>query len=246
MRGRSGFAVLLAALAGLLGAAAAGAALINPVSQTRTIFAEANGYDGSNWIRDSQTDGAPDFGLFDSAVTAQVDIPGGTVIASATQLSAIGSASVSARGSAVAHFGPDFSFSVTTAHSDFELTFDVLQPLTFVLTGYVVVSSPFLLPTQGEAGVTLRGGPGNQMIVQFGIADFGHQFGYGEGELLPGQYTLTANSRIFNDWIVDGYGSDPLSASYEFDLSVVPEPATGLLLAGGLLALAIRRRRRSA
>jgi hypothetical protein len=127
--------------------------------------------------------------------------------------------------------------ALNDATSYFELTFDVLQAVAFTLDGFGLAreSDPGPVVT---TGVTLTGGPGNQTIVQEYVSSDGDLFVFEQGVLLPGQYTLIARSEI------QGFGI----AGYAFsniELSMVPEPATGLLLAGGLLALAIRRRRRS-
>lgn len=130
-----------------------------------------------------------------------------------------------------------FASGLATSH--FELTFDVGQPLEFTLYGGVNVYSPDI-PLYGLSEVTLSGGPGNQTIAHYFSYDGLYDF-YQEGALLPGRYTLIAGSRHNQDG-----GSAAISASYGLGLDVVlvPEPSTALLLAGGLLALAARRRSR--
>lgn len=95
-------------------------------------------------------------------------------------------------------------------------------------------------------------GPGSTILGSFntrdsGIADGGALFataGFGiAGPLEAGTYTIDLR----------GFGSNFGLSSYAFNLTVdpatqhnVPEPATGLLVAGSLLALAASRRRRPA
>jgi hypothetical protein len=238
LRGRVAIAVVGACLAGLVGAEAADAALINPVSQTRTISASAQNCDSVDCFTDSQSDSATDFGPFDSTATAQVDVSG-VVSASAQQQSSIGPSVVLVYGSADSPgFIPSSNPRDSSASSHFELTFDVLQPLTYTLYafGYVRESDP---GPSGSSHFRLAGGPGNETIVDVGtISDSGFGPFPEQGALLPGRYTLLAESQVWTP-------SPSISASYSVEFTVVPEPSTGLLLAGGLLALAARRQRRT-
>jgi hypothetical protein len=232
--GRIAFAAI-AWFAGLIGSAEAGAALINPVSQIRTVSASVES-PGPDPVSDSDSDSAANFGTFHSSVTAQVDLPGGSISNRATQSSSIGSEHVSASGQVAttsSYFPPGSSGG---AVSTFQLTFEVLQPVEFELTWYLegVDINPCLCAL---AEASLRGGPGDQTIFAwFEVDDFFSDTEY--GVLAPGQYTLLARAQLSHD--------APVSASYQIDLGVVlvPEPSTALLLAGGLLALALRRRPR--
>jgi hypothetical protein len=222
-------------LAGLLGSAAAGAALIDPLSQTRTISASVSiPVEG---LTDSDSDSAGDFGTFDSSVAAQLDHSGGSISTSARQRSGIGPDSVGGSGEGATNLLMYAPGSYGSAGSGFALTFRVLQPLEFALSTVVSVNS-INPPLTGFSSVTLRGGPGNQVLASSFSAD-GIYVDTFTGVLPPGEYTLSAGSNV------ETFGADALSASYQFgfDVVLVPEPAAGLLLAGGLLALALRRRR---
>lgn len=233
-RARVGPAAVGMYLACLLGVGAADAALINPVSQTRTISAYAIDCDlGGSCPSDSQSDSAPDFGPFTSSVTAQVDV-NGLFSASASQGSSIGSDTVSAGVSSNADLIGFPTYGYRSADSRFELTFDVLQAVSFTLDGYGEVHETDPGPV-AFARVALTGGPGNQTIVDVSATDGPFAVFPNEGLLLPGRYTLIAEAQISTDF--------PGSSAYaDFELTVVPEPCTGLLLAAGLLALAARRR----
>jgi hypothetical protein len=224
-------------LASLLGTPSAEADLIVPVSQTRTVSAFAFDCDpGGNCSTDSQSESAPDFGMFASSVTAQVDV-NGLLSASAQQLSSLGSDAVSAVVRSDADPIQFATFGSRQATSRFEFTFDVLQALPFTLYGYGEVRESDPGPV-AFARLALTGGPGNQTIVDVYALDEG---GFGlfpnEGVLVPGRYTLIAEAQFRTDF-------PGVSAYADFEFGVVPEPSTGLLLAGGLLALAARRRSR--
>lgn len=219
----------------VIGPAYAGAALIDPVSQTRTISAYVLGSAPPDFPSDSDSDSASDFGVFDSSVSAQVDLAAGSVAASAHQQSWIASAQVNAMGGAVADALLNAPGSFAQGGSHFELTFDVAQPLEFVLWGYLNVLEISSVPG-GSTRLTLSGGPGDETLVQLFTADFLYDFNE-EGVLEPGRYTLLVDTSLS---IGD---SASVSGDYQVELGVVlvPEPATGWLLGGGLLLLGARR-----
>lgn len=237
--------VLVAAL--VLGAfvpLGAAAALIVPVSQTRSVSAFAQ-IDASGGLPDSSSYSAGDFAPWNQTAGATSYHPAGPgwyVGNSVRQTSTIGEDRLVAHvagsfGGAGGVFGP-YGGTVDT-QSIYDITFDVLEPVTYQL-GNGLVETAFGL---GSHVVTLRNESG-QVLAQ-PSADYyvvgsdsptNSFLSKASGALEPGRYRLTAH------W--DGgfaFDAGSWNAGMAMRFTAVPEPGTASLLALGLVALAARR-----
>jgi hypothetical protein len=231
-----------AALALVLGSPlAAFAAMIVPVSQTRSVTASAQVSGGP---LSSSSFSASDFGLFDQTASAESVHPSGPgwrVGTSVSQLSTIGADRLTAH--LEIGYGAPFGTPVGSAltQSLFDVTFDLLESANYQL-GNGKDPNSF---GSGSHVVTLRNESG-QVIAQPGA---GHYFPHGSDDLLawtsvasgvlaPGRYRLTA------EWN-QGVPADPDSwdAAVVMLFTPIPEPGSALLVALGLGALAARRAR---
>jgi hypothetical protein len=217
------------------------AALINPISQSRSVSAQARVVifpTGASDF-DSASDAAPDFGPFQSQVTANAAIGGTTASASASQSSVIGSDRISGSGSTDANSGAAVDIGEGEGVSSVSIRFEVPEDVVFQLE--VVLFFQFMIPgnQRTDAWFELRGGPDDQIIASWrSVPDsffFSDIIG---GVLLAGEYDLQANAAAFAE------AGDTAHGQFYFDLVVVPEPSTGLLLASGLLVLGALRRSR--
>lgn len=210
------------------------AALINPVSQQRTVSASAGSPDGN----DSNSDSAPDFGVFDTSVSAHVSGPNGDIDATASQLSVILGDRVTGEGAVTG--GSNSPFPGGEGHSSFSLTFDLFQSVDYQINFFLRSFSS--IGDSGEAigFLELSGGPANETILRFDVNGQEPQIESGpvNGVLAAGRYNLQARTDLYPM----GFSSD--FGTFDFDFAVVPEPSTTVLLGFGLTTLAARRRRR--
>lgn len=237
---RSNLFRALAVAAALSCPLAAGAALIVPVSQTRTVSASAQ-ITGGPLVSSSFS--ASDFGVFDQAAGATSVHPAGPgwyVSTGVGQTSTIGDDFLSAH--LEIGFGWPFGAPGGTAQTQsiFDVTFDLLEPANFQL-GNGKDPNSF---GSGTHAVTLRNELGQVIAQPFaghyfphGSDDLTAWFSVASGVLAPGRYRLTA------EWN-QGFPADPgtWDAAAVLLLTPIPEPGTALLLALGLGALAASAR----
>jgi hypothetical protein len=185
---------------------------------------------------DHALDSASDYGLFDSAVS--VSLGTGWLWASASQLSEILGATVTASGSADSG-GVDL-WAGATGVSSFSLTFDLIAQQEFSIAGSLsadgLASNAGILFT-GPAGTILD----ESVSPKFWWDPPMHAVFSISGTLDPGRYTLSAWS------ITDAHSSEMPTASFSFE-GVIPEPSTVVLLAlgmGYLIAANKGRKKRS-
>ena len=198
----------------------ASAAVITPVSQSRSTYA----YVG--WgSPPSASQSAPGFAVFDSTLSlfaydnAQVGHS-----AYATQHSEIDDSSIVANGSA--------SITRGSANSQFSVTFTLAQPYPFSLNGSVNGLGGF------PAGVvTLSGPSGSVYSTPSGYSSYGFSQ---TGTLNAGQYVISA---IANPSVSP---SDFQAWSLNLQLTTVPEPSTVALVGSALLPLLLFLRIRRA
>jgi hypothetical protein len=237
-------AVRYAALAALLATSCASAAII-PLSQFRTVSAAgsvqspegAGAYDG-----DSAS--APDFSLFDDAAGFAVSYAdpvyylGGNANGIAKQRSSISPSGISAYMMADASAGAyDYEFYQTSASgtstSIFQVTFRVTETRTFRFA-----ASGFVFDT-AEAYVGLS--QGTTILAE--------NWGYPSDDLYlnltPGIYVLDSTVTAYASAYPEEFraGLSELTFSLEELAAPVPEPATALPVAAGILLLAMRLRR---
>lgn len=216
------------------------------VSQARSLAASASSAIAGSTDSDSDTASAPDFGLFDESIApdalVQLAASGQTASATGTasQVSSLGSNSVTSSGSARAQLGltPGTNGSAeASASSVFEFVFDIAATSDFALTG--------TLDTQA----LLAGGADLPTIVNdllfenlttattlFQALSDDEAFAV-SGLLLPGTYRLTASASVNGtqtSTFTSGRSVDAKS-TYAFTLDVVtvavPEPGSlGLAL----------------
>lgn len=196
------------------------AALIDPVSQTRTVTAATTHPFGTP---SSSSMSAPDFGPFDGYASARSG-SGDYAEASVRQISTIGTDHIDLSVNGLTLFG---TFGGTaTASSLFDVTFDLL------------VESDYELFHQGTQ---------NQFVSANGtLSDSGGVIAtlyantYFSGTLSPGRYRLqlsAAGSGAFD------YFDGSIYQNMNLAFTAVPEPATAWLVASGLLVLAATRKR---
>lgn len=198
--------------------------------QTDIYWGDPDLYTGEDHALDS----ASDYGLFDSTVSVSTPLPP-RPWASASQLSEIVGATVSANGSAQS--GGVQVWAGAIGISSFSLTFELTAAQEFYIAGSLSADG-----RSSTAGIRLTGPPGTildewvhpdfswdpPMYAEFSIS----------GVLDPGQYTLVALSTV-DDYVS---GRNP-TASFSF-VGEIPEPSTMALLALGMGYLIARSRGR--
>jgi len=244
MRTRISLAALVVSLCPL----AAAAALIVPVSQTRTVSAFAQ-ISAPGGLPSSSSYSAGDFGPWSQTAGATSYHPAGPgwyVGNSVRQTSTIGEDRLSAFvtgsfGGAGGVYGP-YGGTVDT-QSLYDITFDVLEPVTYQLWNGIVQNSQF--GGFGSHVVTLRNESGQVIAQPFAVdilppgSNDASAWMYAPSSVLsPGRYRVTAQ------WD-GGYAADPGSwdAGMAMRFTAIPEPGTALLVALGLVALVARRSR---
>lgn len=180
------------------------------VSQVRTVNAD----DG---FGDSRSDFAADFGPFDGE--AQVS---GYVTAVAQMTSQLSSDAVSC--SSIARLVG--SASPATAAARFEVTFDLPQPTDFQITGQGTASG------FGDGAIgwrfSLVDGDG---LTLYGVQSPAHWGAFNHaGSLAPGRYTV----KLRSSGSCGGFEFYDGQAQAQFNMTLVPEPATLVLLAAAL------------
>jgi hypothetical protein len=232
----------------VLAPSAHGALLYTTVD--RSVSATVDDFAGPS---DSVSESSADTAAFDESVGAT----GGTNRADATQLSSLGAHTITGAGSMFAR--ADSGFSTSRGESrlsvDFTLTLDAL----FELSGEVVGSiRPPGFRTQdngrGEAGLTLATSAGDVLFTVFEPEGIPFDTGFAEsGFLAAGDYTLTAfatGSGSYSTLSPFSSGRGEATARFAFEFVTeeapagVPGPAVAGLLAGPVLAIGLRRRRR--
>lgn len=198
------------------------AALIVPVSQTRSVTAEASHPFGTP-SSDSET--AADFGPFDGHASASSAYFSDFVLADAQQTSTIGADRIDLSVDGYAAFG--LYGGTATATSSFDVTFDLLVESEYNLF-YQSINN-FFVTTSGalsdSEGVLVQLFPNT---AQTGI-------------LAPGRYRLEAFATAHQaPDTVEGRMYQQLTLEF----TPIPEPSTALLLAAGLVVLAVTRERR--
>jgi hypothetical protein len=222
--------------------------LIVPLSQTRSIFAEAQVTDFSTGATDldSNSLSASDFGLFDATVSATASVPIVEATGSASQTSRFttgsigpGSEGISGVGSASAASNPLGGIFEDRGQGEslVDVSFSVTQHVTYQLIANLMTREQGPAGLQNVGSFTLRGGPSDEIIVDLFVIADGDAFRILSGSLQPGTYSLRA--RAFAD---SGFGIGTFT-NFDFEFNVIPEPSTAVLLALGLVGLAAGRRR---
>jgi hypothetical protein len=222
---------------------AAGAAMIVPVSQTRSVSASAQ-VTGGPLVSSSFS--ASDFAVFDQSAGAYSQHPAGPawyVSNGVGQESTIGEDRLTAHLEASFGWGTPGPGGTASTQSLFDVSFDLLESANYQL-GNGMVNRFGIFPSATHT-VTLRNESG-QVIAQPGA---GYYFPTGSDDLLAwtsvvsgilpaGRYRLTAQ------WN-NGFAPDPdiWNAAAVLLFTPIPEPGSALLVALGLGALAARRHR---
>lgn len=220
--------VTLRNIAGLavfaLTCAVATAQPFNYLTQTRLVATFAQGEDGGYEEDDAS---APNFGPFNVTLTMIAD----STTSVASQNSTLGPSSISASGHVQATLGVLEDPAGAFAESSLNVKFQLMSPQLVNLTGQIFHSGPadpvrFSLVGQ-NTGTVLNSGPISNSTFPLGFA----------GMLPADTYTIMASSSY------EFYELPSAHVGYAFELSVVPEPASALLLAAGAFVVGRRRRR---
>jgi hypothetical protein len=187
---------------------------------------------GEEVVSDSDSEAAPGFGAFSSDIDALITAE---VIALAAQESDISSMGMSGSGEASAEAPGSSGVPLGDAGSTFFAEFTVPATIDFVLTGSLLVSRD--ASASGLADISLDGPGGN--IFSDSLSDDGLSPFAAGGTLDPGTYTLSLGA-----FATVTESGDTSSASWDFELTFVPEPSG--LAALGLVGLMLRGLRRSA
>lgn len=208
---------------------------IAPVSQDRSILAEAEFTSSEYSDFDTHNDQANDFGAFNSSVSASVRVfdpnSGPEISGSAYQNSQILGGSIFGEGGASAQ--SEFGTGNGTSHgaSSMMVEFSLASAATYDLSGSLDATSQST--GSAEASFELIGPGGTVYSLS---TTSGSQPLSSSGALLAGSYTLTVSST--SDI---AFAEDTASSSYNFLLTIVPEPAMGSLALVGLLWMRARR-----
>ena len=213
---------------------------INLLGQIREVDVFALVSDGSGSDLQDDSDAAPDFGLFDAAVSVDASVPLAQGHAQASQtsdilpLSVLVSDSVGVSGSR--EVGGLLERVIATSVAG--ITFELDKPVPYeVSADFSIIDPSNSDGADGtSAGVRLTGPSG---VVFLQIVDFGVTSFFVSGVLEPGQYN-------FRSFSIADLGEDSSEFSDEAGVSIgatliIPEPST-LGLLGIAVLLASRRR----
>ena len=171
--------------------------------------------------------------IYPSSAFAPFNESWGAFEAGSQQFSTVGSMSLQASG--YAYEGIDAPNYGATASSYFNIAFDINELTEVTLTGLLQTeafggsSSNLILTLMGAGTIFEFQSNGEPSDYNLTVA--------WDGQLVAGSYVLSALASPGYPGVSEGYDG----ASFSFDLTVVPEPGTGLLLALGLLGLPRRR-----
>jgi hypothetical protein len=124
--------------------------------------------------------------------------------------------------------------------SSFQLVFDVSQTVAYDLVSANLITVEYYEHPNARAQLRLSGGPLSETIFEYVASWPFSDFGCSDcesGLLLPGRYVLEADAQSWG-YLSEGY--------FSFDLMLIPEPSTALLVGLGCLLLAGARRRATA
>jgi hypothetical protein len=208
-----------------IAARAADASNITPISQSRSVSAQASVEDFSagEIDSDSDSDSAADFGLFDTVVFAHATLHGVEASAQASQGSGFsvdpigpGSEGIFAHGDAGSNAAWGASeFGSSQARSDFSITFALAQPASYQLPWSLANLYGFY--SSGIASFTLRGGPNDEIIARFQWSGEGSIGSVYTGVLPPGDYLIEAHAEAQSL-----FSPEEASSSFGVDLYLVP------------------------
>ncbi len=186
--------------------------LLQPTSQTRTVSGSAFAEDPSGSTSDSDSDQAPDFGVLDTGVSAQAEVPGALGAGGATQNSAFLAYSIVAQGSAFANGeGYDFDgYGDGSGASRMSTTFTLTAESDYSLTGSIgAFDNGFSLVSLRNATVEIFGafasGPAEEIPLDTA------------GTLPPGEYTLEleAEGNASGDLFTYSYAFAEYTATFQ-------------------------------
>lgn len=189
------------------------------LSQSRSVYgnAEAHGTWGLEAL-DSDSLAAPDFGLFEEELSIEAVGVEAWARVSVTQNSEIQTGHFSIHGSSTAiDFATytDFSWVFGSAHSDFEVLFEVSTPTPFSLIG--------TLATTGGDVASLQLDRDGAPYLSFNI-DINSEIAVNEGGILePGAYILTVNASSSYLTFGGGGGSSSFDIDFFMETSVAVE-----------------------
>jgi hypothetical protein len=191
------------------------AQLITPVSQARSISANAGGVTAST--------NAPDFRPFNASVSESANS-----FANASQNSQINGSSILASGGVSYSFPGNGSGGSAGADSEFSVTFTIAAPSSYTL------AMSFSFPYGGGGGVQSLSGTGGTIYQVLGPNGSGST----SGVLSPGQYVVSVDCET-------AHAVDSGQGSFSLDLELVPEPSTLAMVTLGLgVVLGARQFRR--
>ena len=217
--------------------------LITPISQTRTIAAGAGANFDTLSDTDSDSDAATDFGLFNSSVSASASVAVNFSSAAASQDSNILSNQILGTGTASssACCGDTMGSASASSSSRLRVTFSIDRTLSYTYNGEL--DGEFLTGDfsnfSGELSLT---GPSGSVIDEMFDELSDPVSIMQSGTLEPGQYTIIADVFSFSPEGPTSAG-EASSATFDFDLNLVPEPSGIWLLAiAALSAIGSARR----
>lgn len=218
----------------------AAAGTISFSDQLRSIESHTEVASSETSDADNQTKMAPDFSPFTETVdvTSSLTVGPDTIaaFADAAQNSTLAADGIDADG--MAHAATDPTVSGVdpsgSGNSYISLTFEVDADTPFLLSGALSISA-IAGDGYGAVGFYFLG-PGGVPVLEAFIDEESTEPLAAGGILVAGEYTLDVFASAYADT-----SDDAAVASFDFALSLIPEPASGLLaLLGGVL---LRRRR---